>query len=87
MEDSVCKERLHIKSGHRSQSNISTTSEVDSAVYNTIGCGANWYASTPSAISQTVPCDLISLSIIVTDVDGPRPVSGSVITDHTTSNG
>ena len=46
-----------------------------------------WYGSIPSAIILADPCDLIWLSIIVTDVDCSRSIHGSTIADNTTRDG
>ena len=56
-------------------------------ICDTIGCDARWYAPTPSTITLAYPCDLVSLSVIVTDVYCHRPFSGPIIADHTTRDG
>ena len=46
-----------------------------------------WYGSIPSAITLADPCDFISLSNVVADVDCCRFCSGSIIADHTIQDG
>ena len=57
---------------------------IELYISDTIGCDAHWCAPIPGTITLAYPCDLVSLSVIVTDVDCPRPFSSSIIADHTT---